>query len=176
MIRTVVAFEKDESRDKIADMLEKAGVTVRFRCRSGAEVLRAVKTMGSGVVICGHKLSDMSAGHLAHELQGQAKFLVLAKQNQLELMDDPDVFKLQLPISAGELRGSVSILLQLDEIAARSQIPQRTEEERQIITRAKELLMESRGFTEAQAHKYLQKRSMETGTKLAETARHILEI
>ena len=36
--------------------------------------------------------------------------------------------------------------------------------------------MESRGFSEAQAHKYLQKTSMETGTKLAETARQILEL
>ena len=36
--------------------------------------------------------------------------------------------------------------------------------------------MESRGFTEAQAHRYLQKRSMETGTKLAQTAREILEM
>ena len=121
MIRTVVAFEKDESRDKIADMLERSGVTVRFRCRSGAEVLRAVKTMGSGVVICGHKLADMPAAQLAHELRGQAKFLVLAKQSQLELMDDPDVFKLPIPISAAELRGSVNILLQLNEFSNRAQ-------------------------------------------------------
>ncbi len=176
MIRTVVAFEKDESRDKIADMLEKSGVTVRYRCRSGAEVLRAVKTMGSGVVICGHKLTDMPAEHLAHDLRGQAKFLVLAKQSQLELLSDPDIFKLQIPISAAELRGSVNILIQLDEISARAQIPQRSQEEQHMIDRAKEALMEKRGFTEAQAHKYLQKRSMETGTKLAETARLILEM
>ena len=61
-------------------------------------------------------------------------------------------------------------------IFAAAQIPQRTEEERQLIAKAKELLMESRGFTEAEAHKYLQKRSMETGTKLSETARQILEL
>ena len=176
MIRTVVAFEKDLSREKIADMLEHSGVTVRYRCRSGAEVLRAVKTMGSGVVVCGHKLADMSADHLAHELRGMAKFLVLAKQSQLELLDDPDIFKLPLPISPAELRGSVNILIQLDEYYARTQIPQRTEEERQLIARAKELLMSSRGFTEAQAHKFLQKRSMETGVRLAETARQILEM
>ncbi len=176
MIRTVVAFEKDESRDKIADMLERSGITVRFRCRSGAEVLRAVKTMGSGVVICGHKLTDMPTEHLAHDLRGQAKFLILAKQSQLELLDDPDVFKLPIPISAAELRGSVNILLQLDEISARSQIPQRSQEERHVIQKAKELLMETRGLTEDQAHRYLQKRSMETGTKLADTARMILEI
>lgn len=176
MIRTVVAFEKDESRDKIADMLEKSGIQVRYRCRSGAEVLRAVKTMGSGVVICGHKLTDMAAEHLAHELHGQAKFLVLAKQSQLDMLENPDVFKLQIPISAGELRGSVNILIQLDEISARTQIPKRSDEEQELIRRAKELLMESRGFTEDQAHKYLQHRSMETGKKLAETARQILEM
>ena len=77
---------------------------------------------------------------------------------------------------AAELRGSVNILIQLDEISARAQIPQRSQEEQHMIDRAKEALMEKRGFTEAQAHKYLQKRSMETGTKLAETARLILEM
>ncbi len=176
MTRTVVAFERDESRDKIADMLEKSGIQVRYRCRSGAEVLRAVKNMGSGLVICGHKLTDMSAGQLAHELNGMAKFLVLAKQSQLELMDDPDVFKLQIPISAAELRGSVNILLQLEEITAREHGHRRSEEDNRLVERAKEKLMEARGFTEAEAHRFLQRRSMETGTRLAETARHILEL
>ncbi len=176
MIRTIVAFEKDESRDKIADMLERSGIPVRYRCRTGAEVLRAVKTMGSGVVVCGHRLPDRPVTQLAHELHGQAKCLILAKQSQLELMDDPDVFKLPIPVSAAELRGSVNILIQLNDISARAQMPKRSEEEQELILRAKELLMESRGFSEAEAHKYLQKRSMETGAKLSEIARQILEL
>lgn len=173
--RTVVAFERDDSREKIAQMLERAGIEVRFRCRSGSEVIRAVRLMGSGVVICGHKLTDMTANTLAHELRGQAYFLVLAKAAQLEILDDSELLKLPLPVSAGELRGSVGVLLQLDRMNVRETLPQRTQEETELIERAKEFLMETRGMTEEHAHRYLQRRSMETATKMADIARSVLE-
>ena len=174
MVRTIVAFERAEARDKIAEMLEKAGIAVRFRCGSGAEVIRAVKLMGSGVVVCGQKLTDMPADRLAHELHGQARFLVLAKPAQLMLCEDPSLFKLPIPISPGELRGSVNILIQMDEIAVRGAVPQRSSEDNDLITRAKEYLMERYGFTEDQAHRYLQRMSMRSSTKMAETARQVL--
>ena len=46
---------------------------------------------------------------------------------------------------------------------------------RQEIRRAKELLMEVNRMSEAEAHRFLQKRSMDTGAKLADTARLVLE-
>ena len=174
MVRTVVAFERDETRDKIAGLLEKAGIEVRFCHRSGAEVIRSVKRMGSGVVVCGHKLADMPADRLAHELHTQARILVLAKPAQLALCEDPSLFKLPSPISPGELRGAVNVLIQMDELNARQTIPQRSEADNELIARAKEHLMASRGFTEDQAHRYLQRVSMKTGTRLAATARQVL--
>lgn len=44
-----------------------------------------------------------------------------------------------------------------------------------LIRRAKELLMEVNRMSEAEAHRFLQKRSMDTGAKLADTARLVLE-
>lgn len=174
MIRTIVAFERAESREKITEMLEKAGISVRFGCKSGAEVIRAVKLMGSGVIICGHKLADMSADRLAHELHRQARFLVLAKPAQLAMCEDPTLFKLPVPLSPGELRGSVNILLQMDELAAREAVPHRSPEDSELIAKAKEFLMERYGFTEEQAHRHLQRMSMRSSTKMAETARQVL--
>ena len=46
---------------------------------------------------------------------------------------------------------------------------------RKEIRRAKELLMEVNRMSEAEAHRFLQKYSMDTGLRLAETARLILE-
>lgn len=174
MVRTVVAFEKDETRDRMAQLLEKAGIPVRFCHRSGAEVIRSVKLMGSGVVICDHKLADMSVDRLAHQLHGQARFLVLAKPAQLALCEDPSLFKLPAPISAGELRGAVNVLLQMDELTARETIPQRSEADQELVTRAKARLMDRHGFSEDQAHRYLQRMSMNAGEKLAATARRVL--
>ncbi len=51
----------------------------------------------------------------------------------------------------------------------------RTQEERALVERAKEVLMAQSGMTEEQAHRFLQKRSMNRGARLADTARRVLE-
>ena len=52
----------------------------------------------------------------------------------------------------------------------------RSDKERQIIEQAKALLMERNHMTEDEAHKYVQKTSMESGTDMTETARMILTV
>ena len=53
--------------------------------------------------------------------------------------------------------------------------PRRTAEEEALLARAKEKLMEAKGLTEAQAHRYLQKQSMDHGIRMTEMARRVLE-
>jgi response regulator NasT len=50
----------------------------------------------------------------------------------------------------------------------------RTKEEQENIDRAKALLMERNHMTEPEAHHYLQRCAMDSGTKIAETAEMIL--
>ncbi len=51
---------------------------------------------------------------------------------------------------------------------------QRCEEDRRLVERAKERLMERQSMTEAEAHRYLQKRSMDSGVRLVDVARLVL--
>ena len=53
---------------------------------------------------------------------------------------------------------------------------ERDEEERQLITRAKELLMERNNMTETEAHRYIQKCSMDSGTNMVETAQMVMSL
>ena len=53
--------------------------------------------------------------------------------------------------------------------------PRRSPEEEALLSRAKALLMDRRGMTEGQAHRFLQKKSMDSGARLAETARQLLK-
>ncbi len=175
MVRTVVAFNKQETLDSIASMLEDNGIPVRYRCRTGPEVIRAIKKMGGGVVICYYKLLDMTADEMAFELQGSADFLVAAKPAYLELCENENLFKIPMPIKVGEFIGSVNVLLQLDQKRSKAEIPKRSPEDELLILQAKQLLMEKNGMTEPQAHRYLQKKSMETSSKMTDTARLILQ-
>ena len=52
----------------------------------------------------------------------------------------------------------------------------RSENDRKVITTAKELLMERNQMTEDEAHHYIQKLSMDSGTNMVETAEMILEL
>ena len=53
---------------------------------------------------------------------------------------------------------------------------ERSEEEKQMIRRAKEVLAARNSMTEEEAHRYLQKCSMDSGTSLSETAQMILSM
>ncbi len=174
MIRTVVAFENDETRTKIAESLEKSGIAVRYRCRTGMDVIRAIKRMGGGVVVCGHKLADMTSSDIIFELQDLASFLIVARRDQLNICEDEGVFTLPMPVKVDELCGSVRMLMQMDVKHCKAKVPQRSEEDRGLIEQAKALLMEKNHFTEDQAHRFLQRKSMATSSKLADTARLII--
>lgn len=53
---------------------------------------------------------------------------------------------------------------------------ERSEEEKKIIADAKRLLMERNHMTEEEAHRYMQKCSMDSGNSLVETARMVFAL
>ena len=58
----------------------------------------------------------------------------------------------------------------------RQQPKQRDEKERAIINQAKALLMERNNMTEEEAHRYIQKCSMDSGTNMLETAQMVISL
>ena len=68
--------------------------------------------------------------------------------------------------------GSIRVTKEEIEEAYRLVAPELLE----VIRKAKEVLMERSYMTEAEAHRYIQKCSMDSGNNMAETARMVLEI
>ena len=52
MIRTVVAIENERLAAAVCAALDRGGIPIRDRCRTGAEAIRTVKSMGGGVIVC----------------------------------------------------------------------------------------------------------------------------
>lgn len=174
MDRIIVAFESDTNQARIKDMLEGGGIPVRRACRSGAEVIRTAKKLGGAIVICGYKLGDMTASELAYDLQRVAMVLAVAPANQMALCENEDLFKLPAPVTRGDLLASVRMLMQMQNRYYRMMLPRRSGEEETLVKQAKELLMTRNCMTEEEAHRFLQKKSMDTGSKMADTARMII--
>lgn len=172
MSRFIVAFGHCASREKIGQLIEQCGHALCGSFRSGAEVLRCVQQQGGGIVVCGYKLSDMTADELALNLENKAQVLVVASPLNLELVESASVSRISSPISRALFREKLEELVQLDQ-RGQARGAQRTPEERALIDHAKALLI-ARGMTEAQAHSALQQRSMRNRCKLTETAQQII--
>lgn len=175
MDRIIVAFENENNRKRLCEMLESSGLTIKAQCRSGAEAIRSIRKMNGGIVICGYKLSEMTASDMAYDLGNHAMVLVVAPPQQLDMCRNDTVFKLPTPFSKGDLVSSVRMLLQLEQHQIKATPPRRSDKDMAEITKAKELLMQKNCMTEEEAHRFIQRRSMDSGMKAIDTARLILE-
>lgn len=172
MNHVLVAFESEGASKRVCEMLAAASVPVRAVCRTGAEVIRMVRYMGGGIVVCGVKLSDTTADRLYEDLDGQVYILAVAKPEQLDMCDNPRIFRLPLPVNRYDLSASVRMLSQLEEMNRREARP--PQDKLETIRRAKLWLMEHDGLSEEEAHRRLQQQSMTARRRMAEVAASIL--
>lgn len=171
MVKIIVAFAADEKCAQYTAALEAAGIPVCCRCTSASEVKRTMNQCGDAVIITSCRLPDSTADALAWDLGKQAVILAVGRPEQLDLCEHPDLFRLPVPCSKGELVSAVNMLLQLHQM----RLPRRTDEEKALIAKAKEQLMARYAITEPQAHRRLQKGAMDCGMKLADFASRLLE-
>lgn len=174
MERVLIAFTGERVRQKIVCLLNGEGWET-IVCLSGAEVIRTARQLGGAIVLCGFYLPDMTADALAAELRETAALLVLARAVYLDLCGGENLYKLSLPASRAELLASLRLLLDAESGRLHRPVPRRKEEETALIRRAKELLMEVNRMTEEEAHRFLQKRSMNEGIRMTEAAQDILD-
>ena len=175
MDQIILAFERENSSRRLKEILESAGITGTLICASADQVRRAVRKFRVSAVVCGHKLGDQSAEMLFEVLPLSCSMLVLASQERLELMQNEDIFRLPTPVSRRDLINTVWMLLRMGHRLERFVRPQRPPEEQAVIDDAKRLLMNRNGMTEEQAHRFLQKKSMDSGAKLIQTAQLVLD-
>lgn len=171
MDNIIVVFANEEARRRIRSLLDTGGYRANAVCSSGAEAIRAVRTLGGGVVVCGFRLGDMTANHLGANLLGLAALLVVSSAANLDLCEGENLFRLASPVSRADFFAMLDLLFR----KLRRPSGKRGEEDRAIIQRAKEILMNVNRMTEAEAHRFLQKRSMDTGAKLIETAQTVID-
>lgn len=153
------------------EALERTG---EFSClvyKSAAQVKRAVAKRQPGAVVCGFKLADETAEALYHDLPEWCSMLLLAPQDQLDLCGAEGILKLAAPARRRDLLGAVRLAAGLCAPPGGGQ----PGEGRKLAERAKAVLIARGGMDEAQAHRFLQKHSMDRGMPLEEVARRVLE-
>lgn len=177
-MRIIVAFPKLEDAKNLKKVLIRNGFDDILACSSASQVISTANESEGGVVICGYKLADMHYSELFGFLPREFSMLLVASPAKLQDCYSREIVCLAAPIQNREFVSTVQMMTMdiARELKRRNKNrpKKRSAEEQKVIDAAKALLMERNQMTEQDAHKYLQKLSMDSGNNLVETAEMIL--
>ena len=144
---------------------------------TGEEALSACQQEGA-LLLTTYSLADMAGEDMAAKLGDACDVLMIVPQDYAG--DAPkNVLTLRNPISPDALVQAVRTMThcraKMETLRQKADKLSRTLEERKVIDRAKGRLMDQLHLTEAQAHHHIQKKSMDSGRRIVDVAREILE-
>lgn len=175
----IIAFPKMEDTVSIKNALVRNGYDVNATCTTGAQVVTIANELDDGIVICGYRFSDMHYSQLNGYLPKGFEMLLIASPNKLEECTDNNIVCLSMPIKMTDLVNTLQMMFYNYSRRRKKEKDKpkpRTEEEKGIISKAKLVLMERNNMTEEEAHRYIQKNSMDSGTNMVEMAEMILSL
>lgn len=176
MTNIIVVLPKPEDARSIRNLLMQNGFQIGGVYTTGSQALGKIDELNDGLVICSYRMSDMMYSELHACLPKGFEMLLLASRNLLGECEGNDIMCLAMPFKVHDLINTVDMMCQAIERRRRRkrQCPrERSPEEEQVIKEAKELLMNRNHMSEEEAHRYLQKCSMDSGTNMVETAQMV---
>ncbi len=192
----IIAYPEHEMAHKIRLAMLSRGLPVQGIAVSGSQVLQlANQCPDGGVIICPFRFPDMSASEIMNLLPDQFDMLVLVTARQQSSVYGNGIFTLAQPFTAADVGEAATGLLEFRRPTGMAQPTEpifyhrnrlgpapdekpahgRNDDEQQIIAQAKELLMNRKHLSEQEAHRFLQKRSMESGIRIVELAKRLLQ-
>lgn len=179
MTNIIVALPKLEDAKGIKNVLVRNGFQVTGVCTTGAQAINLADGLNDGIVICSYKLADMVYSELQECLSPGFEMLLMASGHLLSQCEGSGIVCLSMPLKVHDLVSTVAMLSEgivRRRRKARLKPKVRSAEEEVAIKEAKELLMDRNHMTEEEAHRYLQKCSMDSGTNMVETAFMVLSM
>lgn len=179
MTGLIVALPRMEEAKSIKNLLVRSGYTVVGVCTTGAQAIAIADGLNDAIVICGYKLPDMLYEELHECLPTGFEMLLMASQHLLTNRMQENIVSLAMPLKVHDLLNTVDMMVQTMERRRKKQKAKpkvRNKEEEELIKQAKHLLMERNNMSEEEAHRYIQKCSMDSSTNMVETAQMVLSL
>ena len=179
MATIVVAFPKIEDAKAIKNLLVRSGYDVAAPCTTGAQAINLADSLSDGIIICGYKLGDMLYSELYDYKPKSFEMLLVASKNLWSDCTNNDIVCVAMPIRVNDLMNTLQMMMQ-EQLRRRrrhrAQPRLRSAEEQKVIDEAKRILMEKNNLTEPEAHRYIQKCSMDSGNSFVESAEMVIGI
>lgn len=179
MTNVIVAFSRLEDAKSIKNILMRNGFQVVAVCTSGAHAINCMDELNGGIIISGSRFEDMIFQELRDCLPVGFEMLLLASPDRLSAGIAGDIIFLPMPLKVQDLISTLNMMTQAQMRRRKKERIQprgRSDEERQMIAKAKAVLMERNNMSETEAHRYIQKCSMDSGTNMVETAQMVMSL
>lgn len=170
----VIAMAKNGDAIRLKDIIQSGRILEEvIICQDGSDVLRVAREQEVNLVICTSRLSDMSYEELASYLKSSEKMLMLTREPTMISMSD-SIRTLQIPFKSSDFLAAIKSLIPTRYYERAKGSKKRSLEDQMRIDSAKQLIMKQERLSEPEAHRYLQKISMDTGFDLVQIARQLL--
>ncbi len=179
MFSIIVGFPRLEDANNIKNLLLRNGYNCSESCTSGSQIITHANDLDEGIVVCGYRFPDMHFSELNNYLPQGFEMLLIASPEKLEYSQNNNIVCLPMPIKTHDLLNTLQMMTyqyQKRKKKERDKPKERTEEEKALILKAKLVLMDRNNMTEEEAHRYLQKHSMDSGTNLVEMSEMVLKM
>lgn len=167
-----IAFDNHKAAVSIAKILIANGNNVVLIAKSFNELIQSLNYYPAGIIITGCTFDGVRTERVIDDIREEFNIVVLGKKAQIDIFPEGRVFKLSIPLQKNDLICSVEMLMALDAQCKPSL--SKGESEERIILRAKQMLIDLYSMSEEEAHRYIQKKSMDTGRKTSEIAEIII--
>lgn len=179
MLCIIIIFPKMEDANNIKTLLVRNGFEVQAVCTTGAQAISIANELDGGIVVCGYRMSDMHCMEIRDYLPEGFEMLLIASAPRIAEMDGSGIMSVSMPLKARDLVNTLQVMTHRyaqKKRKARQKPKVRSEDEKAVIEEAKLILMQRNHMTEDEAHRYIQKNSMDSGVNLLEMAEMIIRM
>ncbi len=176
MVNIVVAFPKKEDIDTIKNILVRKGYNVIATATTGARAIQLVSYLNEAILISSYSFPDMHYLQIRQSLDCNINMILITRANQVLEIPDENTLLLVLPLKVHALLESINIISVNLERIKKKKKNFKNEKDKKLIEKAKDILMDRNNMTEEQAHRYLQKTSMNKSISMVELSLMILGI
>jgi response regulator NasT len=183
-LRVLIADDETLHNLALTSQLETLGHEVVATASNGKEAVELARQTQPDIALLDIRMPQMSGPEAAHQIAQDRPIpiIILSAYSDARTVDEaikaPVFHYLVKPVDPDDLAPAIAVArARFDEwLDARRQrdMLELKLEERKIVERAKGLLMESRGLSEREAYRFLQKTSQDKNTPMVDLAKKIL--
>jgi response regulator NasT len=183
-VKIILALNDVNELGKIKHYLASQGFDAIEECTNGTTAIRRIHTLRPDLIIVDYNLKGMNGMQIAEIVQQNDIAPVIVIKSSIEgdlwLTDDnsSNIVFLHRPITKSALLQTIQLSLisynRVTKLKEEIRALKETLSERKNIEKAKGILMKKYGLNENDAHKKLQKQSMDKGIPIKELAQAII--